>query len=769
MTSGIPVKNYTTARCGHLIFHLDPHDKCMDCRKSKCDFHENCCDLCGSLSDSIIRNLRRLYLKNKRPVHQMSPSPSPSQSRCSSKARNTPIAELISSPKPSKKSKGSKATGKKAAGRVHTSDCTSTANTTATLPTKEVQHVVESMPHAVQLSGDMSPMCKNSVDSVNVPINDLTDYDHSNARGCVSVVCPQSQDVMSTNMQHQMRYLGSIPVSVTIPNLDSQHSVTAANASHMPCSTYTSGAHSSRQLPWTVSAIPMTEDNSNSVCGIGDQVSLASGRMFSGAQTQNLRPTEHHYYGDIQPVSPAPGRIMSVGQTHNLRPTVRQHYINENKAPCKSGTDAQGQPWRKYEHKVPCKSGTDAQGQPWTKYEHKAPCKSGTDAQGQPWSKCEHKAPCKSGTDAQGLPWSKYQQIPMRTRTISHQPQGSPLPGEGIETAQLLNLGPTERQYTTYDAGHSARDYYVSSKMSYAPDIRSPQYEDVSENENRIRYHMKRTHYSSSSDTDSQVLHNAKKLRYSEIHERETVKDRNLESVHDVYVHSDDSADNQVLTVKEYNNSTNKFIANITECEGGVQKNSGSSNIGGMFDNILGEASAETENYLLPASNTTKYMMNYFNTVLRGNTVKARKGMAWTEEELQDIPKVSATSKSEGLITKLDTKIVKRSAAFTMFDQPDMDKDLIYNGNKHEDKKLRDLETDTCSAIASNNRLELATQSAINLAIASVSEEEYDMRLKQELAPLLNAINESVRKSAYHLQRQYTNLRYSNIAKCRFA
>ena len=77
---------------------------------------------------------------------------------------------------------------------------------------------------------------------------------------------------MSTNMQHQMRYLGSIPVSVTIPNLDSQHSVTAANASHMPCSTYTSGAHSSRQLPWTVSAIPMTEDNSNSVCGIGDGV-----------------------------------------------------------------------------------------------------------------------------------------------------------------------------------------------------------------------------------------------------------------------------------------------------------------------------------------------------------------------------------------------------------------------------------------------------------------------------------------------------------------
>ena len=143
MTSGIPVKNYTTARCGHLIFHLDPHNKCMDCRKSKCDFHENCCDLCGSLSDSIIRNLRSLYLKNKRPVHQMSPSPSPSQSRCSSKARNTPIAELISSPKPSKKSKGSKATGKKAAGRVHTSDCTSTANTTATLPTKEVQHVVE--------------------------------------------------------------------------------------------------------------------------------------------------------------------------------------------------------------------------------------------------------------------------------------------------------------------------------------------------------------------------------------------------------------------------------------------------------------------------------------------------------------------------------------------------------------------------------------------------------------------------------------------------
>ena len=103
MDSGVPVKIYTTGRCGHLIFHLDPHNKCMDCRKSKCDFHENCCDLCGSLSDSIIRTLRRLYLKNKRPILQISPSPS--QSRCSSKAKDTPIAELMSSPKPSKKAK----------------------------------------------------------------------------------------------------------------------------------------------------------------------------------------------------------------------------------------------------------------------------------------------------------------------------------------------------------------------------------------------------------------------------------------------------------------------------------------------------------------------------------------------------------------------------------------------------------------------------------------------------------------------------------------
>ena len=179
-----------------------------------------------------------------------------------------------------------------------------------------------------------------------------------------------------------------------------------------------------------------------------------------------------------------------------------------------------------------------------------------------------------------------------------------------------------------------------------------------------------------------------------------------------------------------------------------MQKNSESSNVGGMFDNILGESSKETEIYLLPASNTTKYMMNHFNTLLRGHTVKERKGMDWTEEELQDIPKVSETSKSTGLFTKVDSKMVKKSVAFAMFDQPDMFKDRIHSRNMYEDRQLRDLETDTCSTIASNNRLELATQSAINLTIASVSEEVYDIRLKQELTPLLDVINESVRKSA---------------------
>ena len=548
MASVVPIKNYSTGRCGHLIFHLDPHDKCMDCRKSKCDFHKNCCDLCGSLSNSIIRILRRLYLKNQRPVHQMSPSPPPSQSRCSSKARDTPIAELMSSPKPSKKSKCSKATATKSAASVHMSDCASTANTTATLALKEVECVVESIPHAVELSG---AICTNSVDSGNVAINDLTGYNHSNDRGCVSVVSPQPQYVMSTNMQCQMRHSGSSPVSVTIRNNDIQHCVTAANASYMPCSTYTAGAHSSHQFPWTFSTISMTEDNGNSGCGISDQVTPGSGRILSGAQT------------------------------HNHRPTVRQYNINEHKAPCKSGTDAQGQPWSKYDNKAPCKSGTDAQGQPWKKYEHKAPCKSGTDAQGQPWS--------------------NYERIPMRARTISHQPQGLPLPGGGIETAQLHNLGTTDRQYTTYGARHREKDYYVSRKLLYAPDIRSPQYEDVSENENQFRYHRKRTHCSSSSDTDSLAWHNAKKRRYSEIYDgMETVKDSHQESVHGVYEHSDNSADNPVLTVKEYNNSTNKFIASITECEGGVQKNSRSSNVGGMFDNILGESRKENREVSTP-------------------------------------------------------------------------------------------------------------------------------------------------------------------------
>ena len=89
----------------------------------------------------------------------------------------------------------------------------------------------------------------------------------------------------------------------------------------------------------------------------------------------------------------------------------------------------------------------------------------------------------------------------------------------------------------------------------------SPRYEDVPENENQIRYRRKRTRYSSSSDTDSQVWHNAKKRRYSEIRVgMETVKDRKQENAHNVYEHNDNSADNQVLTVTEYNNSTNKFI-----------------------------------------------------------------------------------------------------------------------------------------------------------------------------------------------------------------
>ena len=130
-----------------------------------------------------------------------------------------------------------------------------------------------------------------------------------------------------------------------------------------------------------------------------------------------------------------------------------------------------------------------------------------------------------------------------------------------------------------------------------------------------------------------------------------------------------------------------------------MQKNSESSNVGGMFDNILGESSKETEIYLLPASNTTKYMMNHFNTLLRGHTVKERKGMAWTEEEMQDIPKVSETSKSTGLFTKVDSNIVKKSVAFAMFDQPDMFNDRIHSRNMYEDRQLRDLETDTCSTI----------------------------------------------------------------------
>ena len=743
MASVVPVKNYTTGKCGHLIFHLDPHDKCIECRKSKCDFHENCCDLCGSLSNSIIRTLRRLYLKNKRPVHQMSPSPSPSQSRCSSKARDTPIAELMSSAKPSKKSKCRKATATKSAGRVHMSDCTSTANTTATLEIKEVEHVVKSIPHAVELSG---AICTNSVDSVNVAINDLTGYDHSNARGCVSVVSPQSQDVMSTNRQRQMRHSGSIPVSVTIHNNDIQHCVTAANASHMTCSTYRSGAYSSPQFPWTFSAIPMTEDNGNSVCGISDEVSPASdlGRAVSGAQTRNLRPPEHQFYSDTHHVSPVSAeRKVPCKSAQDAQGKPLNN--NDLKAPCKSAQDAQEKPMNNNERKAPCKSAQDAQRKPLKNNERKAPCKSAQDAQGKPLNNNERKAPCKSAQDAQGKPLSNNEQIPMRlsARTISHQPRGSPSAGRGIETAQSHHQGPTDRQCTTYGIGHSEGDYYVSSKLKRAPDM-SPRYEDVSENEKQIRHYNKRTHYVSSSNTDSQARYIAKKRRYSEIHGgRETVKYRNQESVHGVYEHSDNYTDNQVLTVKEYNNSTNKLIASITECEGGVQKNSGSSNVSGMFDNILGESSKVTESYLLPASNTTKYMINHFNTVLRGNTVKGRKGRAWTEEELQDIPKVSETSKSTGLLTNGSTKIVKRSGAFTMFDQPDLDKDRIYSRNMYEDRQLRDLERDTCSAIASNNRLELATLSAINLTIASVPEEEYDMRLKQELTPLLNAINES--------------------------
>ena len=226
----------------------------------------------------------------------------------------------------------------------------------------------------------------------------------------------------------------------------------------------------------------------------------ASGRIMSVAQTHNLRTTEHQIHMDIHEVSPASasGRIMSVAQTHNLR---RQYHINE------------------------------------------------------------HKAPCKSAQDAQGKPLSINELIPMRARTVSRQPRGLPSSEGGIQTAQSHHHGPTNRQCTTYGAGHRERDYYVSSKLQPVPDIMSPRYEDVPENENQIRYHRKRTRYSSSSDTDSQVWHNAKKRRYSEIRDgMETVKDRKQESAHNVYEHNDSSADYQVLTVTEYNNSTNKFI-----------------------------------------------------------------------------------------------------------------------------------------------------------------------------------------------------------------
>ena len=54
------------ASCGHAIYYLDPHDKCMKCREFKCDFTKRLkCYLCKPMKQWAVILCRRDMMRKR--------------------------------------------------------------------------------------------------------------------------------------------------------------------------------------------------------------------------------------------------------------------------------------------------------------------------------------------------------------------------------------------------------------------------------------------------------------------------------------------------------------------------------------------------------------------------------------------------------------------------------------------------------------------------------------------------------------------------------
>ena len=45
----LPALKVREGRCGHQMYYLDPHQKCKQCRKTKCDFRHVMCEMCKKM------------------------------------------------------------------------------------------------------------------------------------------------------------------------------------------------------------------------------------------------------------------------------------------------------------------------------------------------------------------------------------------------------------------------------------------------------------------------------------------------------------------------------------------------------------------------------------------------------------------------------------------------------------------------------------------------------------------------------------------------
>ncbi len=211
-------------------------------------------------------------------------------------------------------------------------------------------------------------------------------------------------------------------------------------------------------------------------------------------------------------------------------------------------------------------------------------------------------------------------------------------------------------------------------------------------------------------------------------------------------------------------NDVNDFIAKLTDCHV-AERHRKRTLVKGMYDDMVEGVDYVTHDRILQASETTKTMRKHFNDVIRGADVPSRQNLEWTEAELSNMPPPGSSAKSSGLLNVNEWKFIGGNSTLHMINEPDpegvplaSEQSGMYAEQKEQDKNLKYLEQDVNIAIAASSRTELASLAAMKLAMSYVKDEDYE-DMMSELTPVLKVINNSVKKSCYHLTKQATNIR----------